>query len=91
MPAIVWKVRYAVKQRLLKNLRPCRPAEVRQRSRIVLSGLNRRSARETAAVLKVHTTTANPRAALDPDMIVDVEIPVASIARAAGAYPVTAW
>jgi hypothetical protein len=31
MPSIILKVRYAVKQRLLKNLRRCRQAGVRQR------------------------------------------------------------
>jgi transposase len=57
MPAIVLKVRYAVKQRLLKNLRRCRSAGVRLRYLIVLNVLNGRSARATAEVLQVHNTT----------------------------------
>lgn len=57
MPAIVLKVRYAVKERLLKNLRQCRDAGTRLRYLIVLNILNDRSARTTAAVLKIHNTT----------------------------------
>lgn len=57
MPAIVLKVRYAVKERLLKNLRQCREAGTRLRYLIVLNILNGRSARTTAAVLKIHNTT----------------------------------
>lgn len=57
MPAIVLKVRYAVKQRLLKNLRRCRDAGTRQRYLIVVNVLNGRSARDTAAVLQLHNTT----------------------------------
>ena len=57
MSAIVLKVRYAVKERLLKNLRRCRSAEVRLRYLMVLNVLNRRSARATAEVLHVHNTT----------------------------------
>jgi transposase len=57
MPPIVLKVRYAVKQRLLHNLRRCRAAGVRLRYLIVLNVLNGRSARQTAEVLQVHNTT----------------------------------
>ncbi len=57
MPAIVLKVRYAVKERLLKNLRQCRDAGTRLRYLIILNILNGRSARTTAAVLKIHNTT----------------------------------
>jgi transposase len=57
MSGIVLKVRYAVKQRLLKNLRRCRSAGVRLRYLIVLNVLNGRSARATAEVLQVHNTT----------------------------------
>lgn len=57
MPTIVLKVRYAVKERLLKNLRRCRQAGTRLRYLIVLNVLNGRSARTTADVLKLHNTT----------------------------------
>jgi transposase len=57
MPAIVLKVRYAVKQRLLKNLRRCRKAGMRLRYLIVLNVINGRSARATAEVLQIHNTT----------------------------------
>src|SRR5262245_40470173 len=57
MPAIVLKVRYAVKDRLLRNLRRCRDAGARLRYLIVVNVLNGRSARTTAEVLKVHNTT----------------------------------
>ena len=57
MPAIVLKVRYAVKDRLLRNLRRCRCAGTRLRYLIVVNVLNGRSARTTAEVLKVHNTT----------------------------------
>jgi len=57
MPAIVLKVRYAVKERLLKNLRRCRSAGVRLRYLIVVNVLNQRSAHATAEVLHVHNTT----------------------------------
>src|SRR6478672_4529559 len=57
MAPIVLNVRYAVKQRLLKNLRRCRDAGVRQRYLIVVHLLNGRSAPVTAAVLEVHRTT----------------------------------
>ena len=57
MAPIVLNVRYAVKQRLLKSLRRCRQADVRQRYLMVINVVNGRSARETAAVLQVHNTT----------------------------------
>jgi transposase len=57
MPTIVLKVRYAVKERLLKNLRRGRSAGTRLRYLIVLNVLSGRSARTTAEVLKVHNTT----------------------------------
>lgn len=57
MPAIVLKVRYAVKERLLKNLRRCRSAGTRLRYLMIVNVLNGRSARTTAEVLKVHNTT----------------------------------
>jgi transposase len=57
MPPIVLKVRYAVKDRLLKDLRRCRHAGTKLRYLIVLNTLNRRSARQTAAALHVHPTT----------------------------------
>jgi transposase len=57
MPSIVLKVPYAVKQRLLKNLRRCRKADVRLRYLMVINVLNGRSVRVTAIVLQVHNTT----------------------------------
>jgi len=56
MPSIVLAFRYAVKERLLKNLRRCHKAEVRQRYLIVINVINGRSARATAAVLQIHKT-----------------------------------
>ena len=50
MTAIVLKVCYAVKQRLLKNLRRCRDAGMRQRYLIIVNLLSGRSARTTATV-----------------------------------------
>ena len=47
MPAIVLNVRYAVKQRLLKNLRRCRSAAVRLRYLMIVNLLNGRSGRCT--------------------------------------------
>jgi transposase len=57
MPPIVLKVRYNVKQRLLKTLRRCRNAGTRQRYLIILNILNGRGARTTADVLHLHNTT----------------------------------
>src|SRR6266852_352039 len=57
MGGIVLKVRFSVKERLLKNLRRCRAAGVRQRYLIIVNVVNGRSARQTAEVLHVHNTT----------------------------------
>lgn len=57
MSAIVSKVRFCVKQRLLKALRQCRSAGLRVRFLIILNLSHGRAARETAAVLGVHNTT----------------------------------
>jgi transposase len=57
MPAILLKVRLAVKDRLLKNLRRCRNAATRLRYLIIINLLSGRPARTTADVLKVHNTT----------------------------------
>jgi transposase len=57
MPAIVPKVRFAVKQRLLRNLRRCREAGLRLRYLIVINLLNGRGAYPTAEALGVHNTT----------------------------------
>jgi transposase len=57
MPAIVPPVRFAVKQRLLKNLRRCREAGLRLRYLIVINLLSGRGAYPTAAALGVHNTT----------------------------------
>src|SRR5205809_727038 len=57
MPPILLNVRYAVKQRLLKNLRRCRDAGTRQRYLVIVNLLNGRPPRVTADVLNVHPTT----------------------------------
>jgi len=57
MSVIVLKVRFAVKERLLKNLRRCRDAGVRLRYLVIVNLLNGRSVRATEEVLKVHNTT----------------------------------
>jgi transposase len=57
MAPIVLKVRYAVKERLLKGLRRCRDAGTRLRHLIVLNVLAGRSARDAADALQVHSTT----------------------------------
>jgi transposase len=57
MSAIVPKIRFFVKQRLVKALRQCRSAELRVRYLIILNLSHGRSARETATVLGVHNTT----------------------------------
>ena len=57
MPPIVPKVRFAVKQRLLRNLRRCRQAGLRLRYLIVINLLNGRGAYATAEALGVHNTT----------------------------------
>jgi transposase len=57
MAGIVLRLRFSVKERLLKNLRRCRCASVRLRYLIIVNVLSGRSARKTAEVLKVHNTT----------------------------------
>jgi transposase len=59
MTSIVLKVPYAVKQRLLKNLRRCHGAGTKLRFLMVLNLLNGRSTEQTATVLQVHPTTVN--------------------------------
>jgi transposase len=57
MSAIFPKIRFFVKQRLLKDLRQCRSAQLRIRYLIVLNLDCGRGAYETAAVLRIHNTT----------------------------------
>ena len=57
MSAIVLKVRYAVKQRLLRWLRRCPTAGLKTRLLIILNLLNDRSPSQTAEVLHVHRAT----------------------------------
>lgn len=57
MPAILPPLRYAVKQRLLRNLRRCSHAGLRLRYLIIINLLEGRSAYATAEVLGVHNTT----------------------------------
>jgi transposase len=57
MQKIVLQVRVSVKESLSKNLRRCRDAGVRLRYLMIFNVINRRSARQTAEVLKVHNTT----------------------------------
>jgi transposase len=57
MHPILGEVRCSVKDKLCKQLRHCRAAAVRVRYLIIINLLNRRSARQTAAVLGVHNTT----------------------------------
>jgi transposase len=57
MPCILPRVRFSVKERLLKGLRRCRLAAVRTRYLIIINLLNKRSAYQTAEVLGVHNTT----------------------------------
>jgi transposase len=57
MSAIVVKVRLAVKERLLRQLRRRRAAGLRTRYLIILNLLGGRGAYETAAALGVHNTT----------------------------------
>src|SRR5262245_27733894 len=57
MPAILLKVRFAVKERLLRNLRRCRQAGLRLRYLIIINLLNGRGGYEPAAVLGVHNST----------------------------------
>jgi transposase len=57
MPPILLKVRFAVKERLLRNLRRCRDAGLRLRYLIVVNLLSGRGAYPTAAALGIHNTT----------------------------------
>jgi transposase len=57
MCSIVPKVRFSVKERLLRHLRRCRNAGLRTRYLIIINLLNGRSAYETAEVLGTHNTT----------------------------------
>jgi transposase len=57
MSSILLKVRFCVKQRLLRQLRHCGAREERQRYLIIINLINGRSAQETATVLAVHNTT----------------------------------
>lgn len=57
MSAIVPKVRFAVKERLLKNLYRCRNAGLHLRYLIIVNLLNGRGAYPTATALGVHNTT----------------------------------
>jgi transposase len=57
MCAIVPHLGFFVKQRLLRDLRTCRSAELRVRYLIILNLNGGRTARETAQVLNIHNTT----------------------------------
>ena len=57
MATIVPRVRYSVKERLLRNLRRCRNAGLRTRYLIIVNLLNGRAAYETAEIVGVHNTT----------------------------------
>ena len=57
MSSIVPKLRFFVKQQVLKDLRRIRSAELRVRYLVILNLSSVRSARRTAAVLGVHNTT----------------------------------
>lgn len=57
MNVILPKVRYSVKEKLLKHLRQCRNAGLRLRYLIVVNLLNGRGAYEVAEVLGAHNTT----------------------------------
>lgn len=57
MCSIVPKVRFSVKERLLRHLRRCRDAGLRTRYLIIINLLNGRSAYDTAEVLGIHNTT----------------------------------
>ena len=57
MNSIVPKVRFSVKQRLLRHLRRCRDAGLRTRYLIIINLLNGRGAYDTAQVLGIHNTT----------------------------------
>src|SRR5262249_30132892 len=57
MSSIVPKVRFCVKERLLRHLRHCRDAGLRSRYLIIVNLLNGRGAYDTANVLGIHNTT----------------------------------
>lgn len=57
MCSIVSRVRYGVKQKLLRHLRQCRDARTKLRYLIIINLLNGRGAYQTAEVLGVHNTT----------------------------------
>ena len=57
MNKIVLKIRVSVKERLSRSLRRCRDAGTRLRFLMIFNVVDGRSARQTAAVLKVHHTT----------------------------------
>jgi transposase len=57
MSSILPQIRFSVKERLVKQLRECRNADLRGRYLIIINLLNGRSARKTAEVLRVHLTT----------------------------------
>ena len=57
MASIVLKVRFSVKEQLLRSLRRCRQARVRLRYLVVLNLANGRSVAETESVLHIHNTT----------------------------------
>jgi transposase len=57
MPALVPPLRFAVKQRLLKQLRSCRNAALKTRFLIIINLVNGRTPPQTAAVLQVHRDT----------------------------------
>jgi transposase len=57
MSSIVPKVRFCVKQKLLRHLRRCREAGLRTRYLIIINLLHGRGAYDTADILGVHNTT----------------------------------
>lgn len=57
MCSIVPRVRFSVKQKLLRHLRRCRDGGLRTRYLIIINLLNGRGAYETANILGVHNTT----------------------------------
>jgi transposase len=57
MPSIIPALRFAVKQRLYKELRRCRDARTRTRYLIILNLSNGKGAYPTAEVLGIHNTT----------------------------------
>jgi transposase len=57
MCSILVGIRWSVKEKLCRELRRCRQADVRVRYLIVINLFHGRSARETAKILGVHNTT----------------------------------